>query len=957
MRVFHKILILLIVTVTLLVLYYAFETEDFGELYISVRSSRINGNATYNQSQRLGLLEISSSMNKSYNISVIANNRTNYYNVWCIFTKVTYNAPLKEKFKTFTYSLVKKSSVDISYHVITDNSSKNVAEDIIGNVRKTTSKLLEVTYYDAGRLAHQLTDIVTAMQPHFSSQPGTYYSDALFFLSLGLHHIAANQSRAAMFDADTKLLADVAELFRHFDRTMTSTKRSQAFRERLKQDPAKYEAYLIKERERFKLRRDQQKRIQTDKELKLKRKQDRIRQRKHRENKKSQTVKSNSNVLPEKSSYRSNRSLGKAVCKLKRILPHSPGKRKAVVAKLLVDELPEYGKRLNLLHKMKKEHGQRLNEETKAKVTQYYLRDDISRTEPGRKDKCTVKNVQSGKKDVVQKRTMMMTIAEAYEEFVKEYPDCKIKKSKFFELRPQFVYPVSTMSHNTCVCHYHANMHFLVESLAKEVNVFPHSTNDLLAILVCDVERFDCMLDICEKCKLTCNSVRDVISQYDEETLTNEMKWKQWKNVEGHPQIVSETGTVSDCVKKIQMQMIAFKLHQYVKRKQSKHFEDAKKNFSTHDAVIQIDFAENYTAVSQDEIQSAHWTQRQTTIFTAVVWLECNKVYNYAIISDELSHDKYSVWTFLKTLIQDSKQKMQNIHHVKIFSDGCAAQFKNRFTVVNLTYFQTDCNISADWNYFATSHGKGAVNGVGGTLKRTVWRKVKSRQEIVNSPVEFFQCTERNVKGVTVIFISAEEVKSSSSLLDERWEKVQPIPHLHKVHFVSPVRKGVVEVSTTSEKTNLTTVVLQDLSEENEDEDDDEKEYGVEDSDKEDVTDEKDVDEDSDFEGGSEGTYLQNNVKFSSSCSKKDKNSIEPGAFVLVSLTPTGKFTRKQDYFAVVMEYDEESNQVLLKYMHPSGKSWVWPANEDASWEDISVILKKVNSPTLLNNRGQFSFM
>ncbi|XP_063222681.1 xyloside xylosyltransferase 1 isoform X4 [Bacillus rossius redtenbacheri] len=217
MRVFHKILILLIVTVTLLVLYYAFETEDFGELYISVRSSRINGNATYNQSQRLGLLEISSSMNKSYNISVIANNRTNYYNVWCIFTKVTYNAPLKEKFKTFTYSLVKKSSVDISYHVITDNSSKNVAEDIIGNVRKTTSKLLEVTYYDAGRLAHQLTDIVTAMQPHFSSQPGTYYSDALFFLSLGLHHIAANQSRAAMFDADTKLLADVAELFRHFD--------------------------------------------------------------------------------------------------------------------------------------------------------------------------------------------------------------------------------------------------------------------------------------------------------------------------------------------------------------------------------------------------------------------------------------------------------------------------------------------------------------------------------------------------------------------------------------------------------------------------------------------------------------------------------------------------------------------------------------------------------------------
>ncbi|XP_063222680.1 xyloside xylosyltransferase 1 isoform X3 [Bacillus rossius redtenbacheri] len=104
------------------------------------------------------------------------------------------------------------------FSVATDGSNQGYAKlypIVVTFYNKETSAM--VTYYDAGRLAHQLTDIVTAMQPHFSSQPGTYYSDALFFLSLGLHHIAANQSRAAMFDADTKLLADVAELFRHFD--------------------------------------------------------------------------------------------------------------------------------------------------------------------------------------------------------------------------------------------------------------------------------------------------------------------------------------------------------------------------------------------------------------------------------------------------------------------------------------------------------------------------------------------------------------------------------------------------------------------------------------------------------------------------------------------------------------------------------------------------------------------
>ena len=32
------------------------------------------------------------------------------------------------------------------------------------------------------------------------------------------------------------------------------------------------------------------------------------------------------------------------------------------------------------------------------------------------------------------------------------------------------------------------------------------------------------------------------------------------------------------------------------------------------------------------------------------------------------------------------------------------------------------------WNFFATSHGKGAVDGVGGVLKRRAWNKVKARQ-------------------------------------------------------------------------------------------------------------------------------------------------------------------------------------------------------------------------------------
>ena len=35
---------------------------------------------------------------------------------------------------------------------------------------------------------------------------------------------------------------------------------------------------------------------------------------------------------------------------------------------------------------------------------------------------------------------------------------------------------------------------------------------------------------------------------------------------------------------------------------------------------VQIDFAENYAVKEQDEIQSAHWSNKQITVVTGVVW-------------------------------------------------------------------------------------------------------------------------------------------------------------------------------------------------------------------------------------------------------------------------------------------------------------------------------------------------
>ncbi|XP_054014087.1 xyloside xylosyltransferase 1-like [Hylaeus anthracinus] len=206
MLLLSKVLINLTILTVILVLFYCYQTSN-GILW-SARTTSGRENVSSTESS-FGADTIS---------AILLTNDKIYYNVWCIFTKVASNSPMKRKFEIFTESLLRLSSVDIAFHVITDNDSRNIAEQILNGVLFSTGKFMKIQYYDVHDLASQLEDIVSVMSPHFSSKPGTYYSDALFFLSLGLHRVApVEQSLAAMFDADTKFRRDIKDLFKEFN--------------------------------------------------------------------------------------------------------------------------------------------------------------------------------------------------------------------------------------------------------------------------------------------------------------------------------------------------------------------------------------------------------------------------------------------------------------------------------------------------------------------------------------------------------------------------------------------------------------------------------------------------------------------------------------------------------------------------------------------------------------------
>ena len=78
---------------------------------------------------------------------------------------------------------------------------------------------------------------------------------------------------------------------------------------------------------------------------------------------------------------------------------------------------------------------------------------------------------------------------------------------------------------------------------------------------------------------------------------------------------------------------------------------------------------------------------------------------------------------------------VNKIDMVYIVSDGCASQFWSKFVFKTLTLIYPE--IGLEWHYNKSHHGKGPMDGIGGTVKNTFFRKVLSGKVVIGSPEEF----------------------------------------------------------------------------------------------------------------------------------------------------------------------------------------------------------------------------
>lgn len=483
------------------------------------------------------------------------------------------------------------------------------------------------------------------------------------------------------------------------------------------------------------------------------------------------------------------------------LLPDSWSKNKIceefAVSEYLVRITRELVKTQGILPNLSNRQGHKISEYTVNRVIEFYEDDENSRLCPGKKDFVSViiNNIRVHK----QKRLILIPLNELFSLFKQKYLGLKIGRSAFCALRPKWcVLPGSSGSHIVCVCKSHQNVKLMIEG-AKLTT----SYRDLLDFLVCDVDSQNCMFSKCSECPGPEALLEILMAETD--NIPDQISFKQWVSTD-RAELITQLQQSVEFLQSLVEKLMSLKTHHFISKIQSQHLKELKENITNGECVILGDFAENYTFTVQDEIQSFHWTNEQATLHPFVYYYKTeDKICcrSLCVISDHLTHDTATVHAFQKHVINDIKTVVPDVNKVIYFSDGASSQYKNKKNFINVCHHFLDFGLCAEWNFFASSHGKNACDGIGGTTKRLVARTSLQRpyKDQILTPQDMYHYCSENITGIKYVFVSTDEIQENETKLKQRFDCCQPIPGTRGYHRFLPISENEIRCFKTSKST------------------------------------------------------------------------------------------------------------------------------------------------------------
>lgn len=262
----------------------------------------------------------------------------------------------------------------------------------------------------------------------------------------------------------------------------------------------------------------------------------------------------------------------------------------------------------------------------------------------------------------------------------------------------------------------------------------------------------------CRNCSgISIDRINELIGEI---SLDTEVKWVVWmeSNVTNRIERNFEEGKLTALAAHISALSTQFLRHSYVKRSQSDTFNiyDRPRAYDSEfadEGVLEIDFAENFVCEQQDEVQTAHRNQKQLSLFTLAFYFN-DQFQAKVLVSNNTVHTKDTIVPYLCKLMDKLPKTLKSL---KVWSNGPVSQFKNKFIASIFPHLEKRYSLKIIWNFFATAHGKGCIDGIGAIAKYVVRKHIEARDCIVKNASDMVAAFNRTPSHITIEEMTDED--------------------------------------------------------------------------------------------------------------------------------------------------------------------------------------------------------
>ena len=363
-----------------------------------------------------------------------------------------------------------------------------------------------------------------------------------------------------------------------------------------------------------------------------------------------------------------------------------------------------------------------------------------------------------------------------------------------------------------CLCDVCDNVDMLLAAIKTSMSrngvLVPQELMDKSSLVknsVCSINDFKCLDRQCDKCSAL-SGARQLLHEWlmsDDHIKIEYLKWGRHTELVKGKDVVkmkkaAHSGPRWELAMELGRYLETYPLHLKLAMSQMSAYKDCKTSLKDNEALIIVDFAENFTCKQFAEAQSAYYARNSVTVHPMVIlFSESSAVKrdSVIVISDDLKHDSSAVKVFVQQLADHVKTHYPHINHLIFWSDGAGCQYKSRQPMHNICH-SFGAKFSITWNFYGSRHGKSEADGESAVVKNYLDRCIKAEQLTLDTAFSCYQQLAASHLATTqtdntlrhFYFVDFALVQAERDAMSP----VCAIPQVRKIHQVQTVEKAVL---------------------------------------------------------------------------------------------------------------------------------------------------------------------